>query len=279
MNAVQYTLNDVHSASERWSATPDLRPPRATGPHGPRDEGGQMATMTRWDPFQDLRSAQEEMAQMAQMGQMSPMLAHALGLHAKQQGSGTATAWAPALDISERKDAYLVTVELPGVEADDLEITLEDGLLTIQGERQFTSESSEQQFHRVERRYGAFRRSITLPAQVQTDQIEASFDNGVLQIVVPKAEEATPKRIQVRPGRAEILAASSEDTTPSGVKAGRRRALRAGGGVRGPAPPPPPLPPPALSAGFNSDYNPSARRSSVTPPTPTRRPPQRGSLM
>jgi HSP20 family protein len=172
-------------------------------------EGDQMATMTRWDPFQDLRSAQDEMAQM------SPMLAHALGLQGQPQGSGTATAWAPALDISERKDAYLVTVELPGVEADDLDITLEDGLLTIQGERQFAHDSSEQQFHRVERRYGAFRRSITLPAQVQAEQIEASFDNGVLQIVVPKMEEATPKRIQIRPGRAEIPAASSEDTTPS----------------------------------------------------------------
>jgi HSP20 family protein len=108
-----------------------------------------------------------------------------------------------------------VTVELPGVDADDLEITMEDGLLTIQGERQFTGESSEEQFHRIERRYGAFRRSITLPAQVQAEQIQASFDNGVLQIVVPKAEEAKPKRIQVRPGRAEILAASSEATTPS----------------------------------------------------------------
>jgi HSP20 family protein len=177
-------------------------------------EGDQMATMTRWDPFQDLRGAQEE---MAQMDPMSPMLAHALGLHAQQQGSGraTTTAWAPALDISERKDAYLVTVELPGIELDDLQITMEDGLLTIQGERQFAHDSSEQQFHRVERRYGAFRRSITLPAQVQAEQIEATFENGVLQIVVPKMEEATPKRIQVRPGRAEIPAASSEDTTPS----------------------------------------------------------------
>jgi HSP20 family protein len=153
---------------------------------------------------------------------MSPMLAHALGLHTQQQGSATATAtaWAPALDISERKDAYLVTVELPGVDAEDLEITMEDGLLTIQGERHLAHDSSEQQFHRIERRYGAFRRSITLPAQVQAEQIQASFDNGVLQIVVPKAEEAKPKRIQVRPGRAEILAASSEgaskeDTTPS----------------------------------------------------------------
>src|SRR5215208_7182525 len=89
------------SASERRSATPDLRPPRAAGPHGPRDEGDQMATMMRWDPFQDLRDAQEEMAQMAQMAQMSPRLAHALGLHGQQQGSATATAWAPALDISE----------------------------------------------------------------------------------------------------------------------------------------------------------------------------------
>jgi HSP20 family protein len=167
-----------------------------------------MATMMRWDPFQDLRSAQEEMSQM------SPMLAQALGLHA-QQGSDRATAWAPALDISERKDAYLVTVELPGIEADDLQITMEDGLLTIQGERQFTSESSEQQFHRIERRYGAFRRSITLPAQIQAEQIEASFDNGVLQIMVPKAEEAKPKRIQVRPGPATIVDASSEAATPS----------------------------------------------------------------
>jgi HSP20 family protein len=173
-----------------------------------------MAIMTRWDPFQDLRGAQD---QMAQMDPMSPMLAHALGLHAQQQGGGraTTTAWAPALDISERKDAYLVTVELPGVELDDLQITMEDGLLTIQGERQFAHDSSEQQFHRVERRYGAFRRAITLPAQVQAEQIEATFENGVLQIVVPKMEEAKPKRIQVRPGRAEIPAASSEDTTPS----------------------------------------------------------------
>jgi HSP20 family protein len=172
-------------------------------------EGDQMATMTRWDPFQDLRSAQEEMAQM------SPMLAHALGLYA-QQGSSRATAWAPALDISERKDAYLVTVELPGVEADDLEITMEDGLLTIQGERHVAHDSSEQHFHRVERRYGAFRRSITLPAHVIAEGIQASVDNGVLQILVPKMEEATPKRIQVRPGQAEIPAASSgEDPPPS----------------------------------------------------------------
>jgi len=172
-------------------------------------EGDQMATMTRWDPFQDLRSAQDEMAQI------SPMLAHALGLHAQPQGSDRATAWAPALDISERKDAYLVTVELPGVEADDLQVTLEDGLLTIQGERRFAQDSSEQHFHRVERRYGAFRRAITLPAHVMTDAVQATAEDGVLQILVPKMEEATPKRIQVRPSRENLPAASGEDTPRS----------------------------------------------------------------
>ena len=172
-----------------------------------------MMLRTHWDPFQDLRSAQDERTQT----QMDRLFAHALGLHGQWQSATGATtpAWAPALDISERKDAYLVTVELPGVEADDLQITLEDGLLTIQGERYFAHDSSEQHFHRVERRYGAFRRSITLPAHVIAEGIEASVDNGVLQVLVPKMEEATPKRIQVRPGPATIPAASSEDTTPS----------------------------------------------------------------
>jgi HSP20 family protein len=153
---------------------------------------------TQWDLFEDLRGAQDELRQ----NQMNNLFAHALGLHDRWQGAaaGSSPAWAPALDISERKDAYLVTVELPGVRMDDLQVTLEDGLLTIQGERQFTNDASEQQFHRVERRYGAFRRSITLPAHVVADAVEASLEDGVLQVLVPKAEEATPKRIQVRPG-------------------------------------------------------------------------------
>ena len=168
---------------------------------------------TQWDLFEDLRSAQDERTQ----DQMNRLFAHALGLHGQWQGAamGSSPAWAPALDISERKDAYLVTVELPGVKMDDLQITLEDGLLTIQGERHFTNDASDQQVHRVERRYGTFRRAITLPAHVMADAVEASVEDGVLQIVVPKMEEATPKRIQVRPGRAIIPAASGEETTPS----------------------------------------------------------------
>ena len=165
-----------------------------------------MTTTMRWDPFQDLRTAQDEMAQM------SPMLAHALGLHGQwQSATGASTrAWAPALDISEGTDAYRVTVELPGVKLDDLEITVEDGLLTIQGERHFASESSEEQYHQLERSSGAFRRAITLPAHVMADAVNASMEDGVLRILVPKAEEAKPKRIQVTPGgRMEAIAGTS----------------------------------------------------------------------
>jgi HSP20 family protein len=167
-----------------------------------------MMLRTQWYPFEDLRGAQEERARI----QMDSLFAHALGLHGQwQSATGASTpAWAPALDIAERKDAYLVAVELPGVKLDDLEITLEDGLLTIQGERQFTSESSEEQYHRVERRSGVFRRAITLPAHVMADEVEASMEDGVLRILVPKAEEAKPKRIQVTPGGPmEAIAGSS----------------------------------------------------------------------
>jgi HSP20 family protein len=166
-----------------------------------------MMLRTQWYPFEDLRSTQDERTQ----NQIDRLFAHALGLHGQwQSATGASTlAWAPALDIAERKDAYLVTVELPGVKLDDLEITLEDGLLTIQGERHFTDDASDQNFHRVERRYGTFRRSITLPAHVVADEVEASIEDGVLRILVPKAEEAKPKRIQVNPGGMEAIAASS----------------------------------------------------------------------
>jgi len=170
-----------------------------------------MTTTMRWDPFQDLRVAQDE---MTQMNQMNALFAQAFGQRQAAAGSST-PAWAPAVDISERKDAYLVTVELPGVDLDALQITLEDGLLTIQGERHFAHDSSEQQFHRVERRYGAFRRSITLPAHVLADAIEATVDNGVLQIVVPKMEEAKPKRIEVRPWvRPRAVEGTAEKVSP-----------------------------------------------------------------
>ena len=142
-----------------------------------------MTGTTRWELFEDLRDAQDE---MLRMNRMRTQRLSALGQH---HYAGMSTpAWAPAVDISERKDAYLLEAELPGVGIEDLEITFEDGLLTIQGQRHVTPDSSEERIHRAERRYGAFRRSITLPTHVKPDAIEASTQDGVLRIMVPKAD-------------------------------------------------------------------------------------------
>jgi len=167
-----------------------------------------MTVMTGWDLFEDLRDAQDEMLRM------NRMRAQRLGQLSPQYDPGmSAQAWAPAVDISERKDAYLVTADLPGVGIDDLEITFQDGVLTIQGKRHVAQDSSEERVHRAERRHGAFRRSITLPAHVKADAIEASTEDGVLQIMVPKAEEVHAKRIQVRVGGHAILTAGDEGET------------------------------------------------------------------
>jgi HSP20 family protein len=161
-----------------------------------------MTVVTAWDLFEDLRDAQEELLRQ------NRLRAHGLGQFGQYFGGAIAkTAWMPALDITERKDAYLVAVELPGVGIDDLEITFQDGLLTIQGERHDAHGSSEEKVHRVERRYGPFLRSITLPTHVMADTIEASAQDGVLEILVPKAPEVQAKRIQVH--------ASQKHTSPA----------------------------------------------------------------
>lgn len=193
-----------------------------------------MAIMTRWDAFHDLRGAQD------QMNEMYRLLAQVRGQQASQSDTGatSAPAWAPPVDISERKDSYVLTVELPGVKVEDLEIAFQDGLLTIQGERPLTQDSTDEQVHVLERRYGLFRRSITLPLHVQADAIEASTEDGVLQVLVPKVEEVKPKRIEVHAVRAPAPAtAGSPDSTPTDVEqeaadqGGRDDALREHGQV------------------------------------------------
>ena len=166
-----------------------------------------MTTMTSWDLFEDLRSAQDELLRMnrAYGQRLSPS-----GYFGQWfDPSASTEAWAPALDISEREDAYLVTVELPGVKVRDVEIMFEDGLLTIQGERHPAGDPAAEKVHRAERRYGAFRRLITLPRHVQADAIEATAHDGVLQILVPKAPEMHANRIQVRPGMGKAAIAGA----------------------------------------------------------------------
>jgi HSP20 family protein len=182
---------------------------RAIGP-AKRTREHNMTVMASWELFEDMREAQDELMRM------NRLRAQRLGQLSQQYDVGTtSSAWTPAVDISERKDAYLVAVELPGVGVDDLAITFENGLLTIQGERPVTYDSSEETVHRMERRYGAFRRSITLPTHVQADAIEATARDGVLRILVPKAEEAHAKRIQVRVGDLPAVSAAGEETATS----------------------------------------------------------------
>jgi HSP20 family protein len=106
--------------------------------------------------------------------------------------------WTPAVDVAEHEDAYQVKVELPGVSKDDVKITMQDNILTIRGEKKQEKESKNSNYHRVERSYGSFQRSFTLPTSVKHDKIEASYNDGILTIALPKAEEAKPKQIEVK---------------------------------------------------------------------------------
>ena len=180
-----------------------------------------MTVMTSWDLFDDLRTAQDELLQMNRMYGQRLLPPGQFGQFGQRLETRPSTqAWAPAVDISERPDAYLVTVELPGVGTEDLEITFQDGLLTIQGERHFAHDSAGEKVHRVERRYGAFRRSITLPSHVQPDKIEASAQDGVLLILVPKAEEVHAKRIPVRAAKGKAAVAGKAAVTRTAGKNG-----------------------------------------------------------
>jgi len=167
-----------------------------------------MTLMTSWDLFEDLRAAQDEMLRMN--------MARAYRPRRPPEGGASVAAWAPVVDIFERTDAYVVAVDLPGVKIDDLEITFEGGLLTIQGERHFARDVDGEKVHRAERHHGAFRRSITLPSHVEVDKIEATTEDGVLQVLVPKAQELQAKRIMAHPGKlhAGSLAASAEVKNP-----------------------------------------------------------------
>jgi HSP20 family protein len=105
--------------------------------------------------------------------------------------------WTPAVDMYEGDEAFTVTAELPGFSKDDVQVELKDNRLTLKGERKREAEVKEAQYHRVERAYGAFRRSIRLPATVDADKAEAVFKDGVLKLTLPKAEEAKPKAISI----------------------------------------------------------------------------------
>jgi HSP20 family protein len=105
--------------------------------------------------------------------------------------------WAPATDISETKDDVLVSIELPGMKKDEIKVTVQDNLLTIRGEKKQEKEQKDTNYHRMERSYGFFSRSFSLPTTIKEDKIKANYEEGVLKVWLPKADEVKPKEIPV----------------------------------------------------------------------------------
>jgi HSP20 family protein len=109
-----------------------------------------------------------------------------------------ASVWNPAVEVEEREQEFVVRVELPGVAKEDVHVTTHANMLTLRGEKKQQLESKESNYHRTERSYGSFQRSFTLPGSVKNDRIEASFKDGILEVVVPKAEDAKARTIDVK---------------------------------------------------------------------------------
>jgi HSP20 family protein len=135
--------------------------------------------LAKWDMFRDLRNVEDEFDRLA----------------GRAYSRDT---WVPALDVRESEDRWEVTLDLPGLEPGDVNVTFEDGMLSITGKREFSKEDQGDTWHRIERSFGTFARSLRLPQTADTEKIEASFDKGVLTVSVPKTEQAKPRTIEVQ---------------------------------------------------------------------------------
>jgi len=147
----------------------------------------------RWDPFREMEEITERFGRA--MGR--PLLARALPGGGAEEALITAE-WAPLVDIEESDKEYLVKAELPEVKKEDVKVTLEEGVLTIQGERRLEKEEKGKKIHRIERAYGKFLRTFTVPRDVDEKKILAEFKDGVLSVHVPKAEMFKPREIEVK---------------------------------------------------------------------------------
>ena len=148
-----------------------------------------MTMLTRWDPFRDVAVLQDRMNRLFQ--DFTP----------RGEQELAAGNFAPPVDIYEDEHNITVKAELPGIDPKDVDVRVEINTLTITGERKFEKEEKEENFHRIERRYGTFVRSFTLPNTVDTDNVKADYENGVLKIQLAKRAEARPKQIKVNVGQ------------------------------------------------------------------------------
>jgi HSP20 family protein len=145
----------------------------------------------RWDPFRDL----EEMT-----NRLSSLFGRPLSqrFDGGRRESLTLSEWTPLVDISEDDKEYLVTAEIPDVRKDDVKVAVENGVLMIRGERKHEEEQKGKRYHRVEREYGAFERSFTLPEDADAEKVNAEFHDGLLKVHIAKSESAKPKYIDIK---------------------------------------------------------------------------------
>ena len=141
----------------------------------------------RWDPFRDLVTLREKMNRLFEDAVTSR----------GEERDMIASTWTPSVDIYETENSIVLSAEVPGIDEKDIEIKIEDNTLTIKGERKFEKETKEENYHRIERSYGSFYRSFTIPRQVDQDKINAEHDNGVIRITLPKKPESKPKTVKV----------------------------------------------------------------------------------
>lgn len=153
-----------------------------------------MNTMTHWNPFRDMQDLQNRVLHALQ----TKSAAAASG---RQESIATAE-WSPAVDISEDAAEYLIKAELPEVRREDVKVTVENGVLTLKGERRLEKQENGLKFHRVERAYGSFLRNFHLPEDTDPSKVSAEFKDGILQIRLPKQEAALPRQIEVKIGEA-----------------------------------------------------------------------------
>ena len=151
-----------------------------------------MNTLIRWNPIREMSSFQDE---------MDKVFSDVFGRRWLTEEAGKGMIWQPPVDVEEQPDRYVIHVELPGMKLEDIKITLEDNRLLIRGEKTRTEEKQNATYHRLERVYGAFERSFTLTHAVKPDKIEATYRDGVLEVTVPKAEEAKAREIPINAAR------------------------------------------------------------------------------
>ncbi len=142
-------------------------------------------TLTRWDPFRDILTLQDRVNRF--FGDSFTRL----------PAAEAAGAWFPPVDILEEGDQLVLRAELPGVNKDDIDIRVENGTVTLRGEKKLEKEVDSESAYRLERFYGSFARSFVLPTSIDADKIKATYKDGVLEVVLPKAEEARPRKVKV----------------------------------------------------------------------------------